>query len=151
MPDRGIVPILEVRNLTHGFDDGGGIYNISFSVPAGEFLLLAGPNGSGKTTLIRHFNALLGPDSGQVLLRGDDISKDPVNARKKVGMVFQDADTQIVGDTVFDEVAFGPENLRMDREQIREKVELALAMFDLAHLADRNLTRACDAHDVAGR
>lgn len=138
MPDRGIDSILEVRDLTHGFDDGGGIYNISFSVPPGEFLLLAGPNGSGKTTLIRHFNALLRPDSGRVLLRGGDIAKDPVNARKKVGMVFQDADTQIVGDTVFDEVAFGPENLRMDRGQIREKVDRALEMFSLAHLADRN-------------
>jgi biotin transport system ATP-binding protein len=88
--------------------------------------------------LIRHFNGLLMPDSGRVLLNGQDIQKDLTVARKKVGMVFQDPDTQIIADTVFDETAFGPENLNMNREEINERVFSALNLLGLDHLRDRN-------------
>jgi biotin transport system ATP-binding protein len=131
-------PILEIDHLTHTFPSGGGIQDICFCVFPKEFILLAGPNGSGKTTLIRHFNALALPTSGEVRLHGIPVTADKVAARKTVGMVFQDADTQIVGDTVFDEVAFGPENLKIPRTLIREKVTRTLARMDLSHLANRN-------------
>ncbi len=132
-------PLLKIDRVTHSYDNGsGGIFDISFSIAKGEFILLAGQNGSGKTTLIRHLNGLLKPESGQVNLNGTSIFKDLVNTRKTVGMVFQDADTQIVGDTVFDEVAFGPENLSMDRDLINKTVSQALTDLNLIQFKDRN-------------
>jgi len=132
-------PILDIANLTHTYSHGkGGIFDISFSVSQGEFILVAGKNGSGKTTLIRHLNGLLTPQRGKVLFRNNDISRDLTRTRKAVGMVFQDADTQIVGDTVFDEIAFGPENLNIQRDIINEKVNEILERLELNQFRDRN-------------
>jgi biotin transport system ATP-binding protein len=132
-------PILEITHLTHGYPEGNsGIFDISFSVCPGEFILLAGKNGSGKTTLIRHLNGLLTPQAGEIRLHGKNILKDLTLTRKTVGMVFQDSDTQIVGDTVFDEVAFGPENLNLERSLINEKVTKVLEQLKLIGLKDRN-------------
>lgn len=132
-------PFLDIVHLTHTYSQGeGGIFDISFSVFKGEFILVAGKNGSGKTTLIRHLNGLLTPQEGKILLRSQDISKDLTRTRKTVGMVFQDADTQILGDTVFDEVAFGPENLNIQRNIINEKVSEILERLGLIQFKDRN-------------
>ncbi|MCP4721975.1 MAG: ABC transporter ATP-binding protein [Desulfobacteraceae bacterium] len=133
-----MAPILEIKHLTHRYPGKGGIFDISFSVSRGEFIILAGQNGSGKTTLIRHLNGLLQPEAGEILLHGKNILKDLIQTRKKVGMVFQDADTQIVGDTVFDEVAFGPENLNLQRDHINTKVTQTLEQLDLIGFKDRN-------------
>ncbi|MCG8552824.1 MAG: energy-coupling factor ABC transporter ATP-binding protein [Desulfobacterales bacterium] len=131
--------LLKTDHLTHTFDSGeAGIFDICLTVSRDDFIVLAGKNGCGKTTLIRHFNGLLKPDTGQVLLYGQDIQKDLTFARRKIGMVFQDPDTQIIADTVFDETAFGPENLNMDREKINDSVNSVLALLDLGHLRDRN-------------
>lgn len=135
--------LIQVKNLTHLYSDYNsekkyGINNISFSVQQGEFIILAGKNGSGKTTLLRHLNGLLTATSGEILISGTPIKKNIFNIRKKIGMVFQDADTQIVGETVFDEVAFGPENLKWERNLINEKVMLVLKSLDLDLFAERN-------------
>ena len=133
--------ILFIKDLCHTFPDGrSGLEQVSLSVRKGEFILLAGRNGSGKTTLLRHLNALLLPSSGMVHVKGLDVSKHPVMARKTVGMVFQDPDTQLIGDTVFDEVAFGPENLGLSRALIKEKVTASLEMLNILHLKDRSPT-----------
>jgi len=113
--------IIDIKAICHTFSDGYiGIKDISLSINKGEFIILAGKNGSGKSTLLRHLNGLLLPDSGTILVNGHDVSKHLVQTRKSVGMVFQDADTQIVGDTVFDEVAFGLENLKVERTRINK-------------------------------
>ncbi|MCD4744602.1 MAG: energy-coupling factor ABC transporter ATP-binding protein [Desulfobacteraceae bacterium] len=135
--------LIQVKNLIHIYSDNGsgkkyGIKDVTFSVEKGEFIILAGKNGSGKTTLLRHLNGLLLPTSGEVLISGINIQKNIVEIRKKVGMVFQDADSQIVGETVFDEVAFGLENLKFPRKLINEKVESTLELLSLIQLADRN-------------
>nr|WP_320193132.1 ABC transporter ATP-binding protein [uncultured Desulfobacter sp.] len=131
--------LLKTDHLTHAFGSGEtGIFDICLTVSINDFIVLAGKNGCGKTTLIRHFNGLLKPDTGQVLLYGQDIYKNLTFARKKIGMVFQDPDTQIIADTVFDETAFGPENLNMGREEIHKKVNKVLTLLDLGHLRDRN-------------
>ena len=102
-------PIIEVSHLSHRFSDGSlGIDDVSFQIVKGEFVVVAGHNGSGKTTLFRHLNGLLKPDSGDVKVEGISVSADVLRARQMVGLVFQDADSQIVGETVYDDVAFGP-------------------------------------------
>jgi biotin transport system ATP-binding protein len=131
--------LLKTDHLTHAFGSGDtGIFDICLTVSRDDFIVLAGKNGCGKTTLIRHFNGLLIPKTGRVLLNGQDIQKNITFARKKIGMVFQDPDTQIIADTVFDETAFGPENLNMGREAIDDKVQNVLTLLDLYHLRDRN-------------
>jgi biotin transport system ATP-binding protein len=133
------IPLLEIKHLTHSYPDGNsGIFDICFSVSKQDFIILAGQNGSGKTTLIRHLNGLLRPSKGEIRLHGKNILKDLTLTRKTIGMVFQDADTQIVGDTVFDEVAFGPENLNLERSLINRKVTQILEQLGLIGLKDRN-------------
>ena len=133
------LPLLEIDHLCHSYDSGlTGIFDISLAVSQHDFMLLAGKNGCGKTTLVRHFNGLITPDSGRVLLNGKDIKKDLTHARKKIGMVFQDPDTQIIGDTVFEETAFGPENLNMDRDDINARVSRTLERLGLKPLKERN-------------
>ncbi len=132
------MPILEVEGLRHRFADGApALSGIDLSVEAGEFVVIAGPNGCGKTTLLRHLNGLIPPRTGRVRVDGVSVAKDPARARRMVGMVFQDADAQIVGETVYDDVAFGPENLRLDRSEIHDRVTAALAAVSMTHLADQ--------------
>jgi biotin transport system ATP-binding protein len=130
--------LIDIHNLTHRFADGTtGLEHIDLAVDPGEFIVVAGPNGSGKTTLYRHLNGLLAPSMGTVYLKGRPVSEDLIGARRLIGMVFQDADTQIVGDTVYDDVAFGPENLKMTRPEIDRRVAAALATVGLSHLEQK--------------
>ncbi|QTA79250.1 putative biotin transporter, ATP-binding protein, BioM [Desulfonema limicola] len=130
--------IIEIKNLYHRFSDGNqALDNISLNVDKGEFVIIAGANGSGKTTLLRHLNALILPQKGIVSIAGISTAKDPVRARQIAGMVFQDADSQIVGETVYDDVAFGPENLKLDRSKIRKRVSDALKAVNLTEFADK--------------
>ncbi len=112
-----------------------GVEDVSLSLREGSFTILAGPNGSGKTTFLRHLNGLLMPTAGDVRIEGVSVREDPRRARRRVGMVFQDADSQIVGETVYDDAAFGPENLKLGREEIHRRVVEALEAVGLSHLA----------------
>jgi energy-coupling factor transporter ATP-binding protein EcfA2 len=108
------VPIIRPPTCSHCYADGTqALSDVTLSFQEGEFTVIAGANGSGKTTLLRHLNGLLFPESGSVTVCGRSVKKDPLAARKQVGMVFQDADSQIVGETVYDDTAFGPENLAL--------------------------------------
>ena len=128
--------IIEIQNLSHRFEDGSyGIRNINLFIQEGSFVIISGPNGSGKTTLVRHLNGLLLPTSGIIKLAGVPVPENVVKARQLVGMMFQDADSQIVGETVYEDVAFGPENLRLDRAQIQSRVLNALQAVGLSELA----------------
>ena len=130
--------IIEIENLKHRFADGTlGLNGINLKIRAGAFVVFAGPNGSGKTTLIRHLNGLLLPTYGCVKVAGVSVQKDLMRARRLVGMMFQDADSQIVGETVYGDVAFGPENLGLDIDQIRERVALALDVVGLMDFAQQ--------------
>jgi biotin transport system ATP-binding protein len=131
--------IIEIKNLTHRFKDGTlGLDRISLQIKEGAFVVIAGPNGSGKTTLIRHLNGLLLPTVGSVKLVGVPVEQDLLRARCLVGMMFQDADSQIVGETVYEDVAFGPENLRLDRNRIGERVTQALDAVGLTDFAGQS-------------
>ncbi len=131
-------PIIEIENLVHRFADGTlGLDGITLAIAEGAFVVLAGANGSGKTTLLRHLNGLLAPTSGSVRVAGLPVGEDLVRARKLVGMIFQDAESQIVGETVHADVAFGPENLRLPRAEVERRVAAALAAVELDAVPDR--------------
>jgi biotin transport system ATP-binding protein len=129
--------ILETQGLTHVFPNGTmAIHDINISIRAGEFVVVAGANGSGKTVLVRHLNGLLLPTQGKVLLEGEPITKDLTNARKKIGLIFQNSDSQIVGQTVAEDVAFGPENLNLPFGEVAERVKDSLEDVGLSALAN---------------
>lgn len=102
--------------------------NVSLNVKDGEFLAVLGHNGSGKSTLAKHFNAILLPTDGKVFVDGIDTSDESrlFDIRRRVGMVFQNPDNQMVATIVEEDVAFAPENLGVPREEIRERVDNAL-------------------------
>lgn len=126
-------PLIEVSHLTHVYHAGTAhevraIQDVCLTVGRAEFLALVGGNGSGKSTLAKHLNALLLPTDGQVRVDGLD-TRDPQNlweVRRRVGMVFQNPDNQIVATVVEEDVAFGPENLGLPPEEIAQRVEDAL-------------------------
>ena len=131
--------IIEIEGLSHCYADGrASLHGIDLTIVRGSFVVLAGANGAGKSTLLKHLNGLLVPASGTVRIAGVPVADDPLHARRTVGMVFQDADSQIVGETVWDDAAFGPENLNWPAEEIAASVERALALVGLAPLRDRS-------------
>jgi len=131
--------MITAEGVTYSYDDHTVLEDLTLSIPDGEFCLLVGPNGSGKTTLVRQFNALLEPDSGTVTVDGTDVSENPVVARTSVGMVFQQPRDQFVAATVGADVAFGPENLGLARDEIDHRVTESLAAVDMAGREDERL------------
>ncbi len=101
---------------------------VSMSVKKGEFVAVIGHNGCGKSTIAKHLNAMLLPDSGKVFVDSDDTSDEnkTFDIRKKVGLVLQNPDNQLVASIVEEDVAFGPENLGVEPEEIRKRVDSAL-------------------------
>ncbi|MDG5778421.1 ABC transporter ATP-binding protein [Haloarculaceae archaeon H-GB2-1] len=130
--------MIAVRDLTHRYGETTVLDGVSLTIDAGEFVILAGPNGCGKTTLVRQFNGLLEPDEGRVEVDGVSVEENPVSARTSVGMVFQHPRDQFVATAVGADVAFGPENLGLDRAEIDRRVDAAL---DAVGLADRRDAR----------
>jgi len=124
--------MIEIRELVYHYDGSPALDGVSATIADGEWVLIAGANGSGKTTLVRHFNALLEPDAGEVLVDGRSAPEQPVAARTGVGMVFQNPRDQFVAATVGADVAFGPENLGLDRAEIDRRAEEALAAVNMA-------------------
>ncbi len=129
--------MLEAKEVNFAYRRGLPVLNdIVCTIGDGEFVALLGHNGSGKTTLSRLFMALLHPRSGQVLVDGEDIvNYEPADLADKIGYVFQNPDLQILEDTVFDEVAYGPRAKKLTAETIKKQVEAALAATGLAELA----------------
>lgn len=115
------------------------IKNFSLEIPRGQFVAVLGHNGSGKSTAAKMMNALLVPDSGKVTVDGIDTSDESkvIDIRRKVGMVFQNPDNQLVATIVEDDVAFGPENLGVPAQEIRKRVDDALERVGMYEFKDR--------------
>ena len=135
-------PILKTENLTFRYTTQEGVAptvldGVSLSVRSGEFVAVLGHNGSGKSTLAKHFNAILLPTSGKVYVDGMDTCDEELllDIRRRVGMVFQNPDNQIVASVVEEDVAFGPENLGVPSAEIRERVDEALAAVGMSEYA----------------
>ena len=131
--------MITVEGLTHSFGGTTAVDDVSLTIDDGEWVVLAGPNGSGKTTLVRHFNALLEPDDGEVRVNGTPAADQPVAARTSVGMVFQSPRDGFVGATIGADVAFGPENLGLDHDEIDRRVDDALAAVNLDGRRDERI------------
>jgi biotin transport system ATP-binding protein len=130
--------LLDVRNVSYRFSDGTyALRNISLKVSEGEFIVISGKNGSGKTVFLRCLNGLYRPGEGEIIINGISVVENPFKARRSVGLVFQDADSQIVGQTVFRDIAFGLENLRIPREELKLRVRKALEASGLEEHADQ--------------
>ena len=151
--------IIKTEKLSYSYADGGdnllsaseipALDGINFCVKRGEYVAVLGHNGSGKSTLAKLLNMILVPSAGKIYIDGVDITDesfgedDIFEVRKKVGMVFQNPDNQLVATVVEEDVAFGPENLGLPREEIRRRVNSALSlvgMTDYMHHAPHKLS-----------
>ena len=144
---------IEFQNVTFGYTDDSEtqkieenvIENMNLKIEKGDFVAILGHNGCGKSTLAKLCNAIVVPQSGKVLIEGVDTSDEDklYDIRRKVGMVFQNPDNQIVATIVEDDVAFGPENLGVDPKEIRQRVDEALksvGMYDFRHFEPHKLS-----------
>ena len=122
-------PLVDLQCEAHTYPDGTvGMHDVDFSVSPDEVVALVGGNGAGKSTLLEHLNATLVPDDGELVVDGTSITEDnKAHARKEVGFVFQDADTQLVAPTVLDDVMFGFQNHGVPGDETRERAREALA------------------------
>lgn len=125
--------LFDICHVSHTFETEEGktfdaLKDVTVQIKKGEFTAIIGTNGSGKSTLARHLNALLIPTEGELIVEGMRTSDAGCvwDIRQKVGMVFQNPDNQLVAAVVEEDVAFGPENLGVPPEEIRERVDLAL-------------------------
>lgn len=128
----GIIEIKDLHYIYPG-DETESLKGVSLTIEKGSFVAVLGHNGSGKSTLAKHLNAILLPTSGSVLVDGMDTSDETktLDIRRKVGMVFQNPDNQIVANVVEDDVAFAPENLGVPSEEIRRRIDAALKQVDM--------------------
>ncbi len=120
---------IKLDNVTFSYEEGICVLNgISLEIKEGEYVAVVGENGSGKSTVAKLINGLLMPKSGEVIvLDKNTMEKDSIfEIRKSVGMVFQNPDNQMVATIVEDDVAFGPENIGIKREEIAKRIEFAL-------------------------
>jgi cobalt/nickel transport system ATP-binding protein len=131
--------LIETRNLTHIYRGNvPALQGVTFTAERKARIAVIGPNGAGKSTLFKHFNGILKPTSGEVLVRGEPITRENIReVRKYVGIVFQNPDDQIFSPTVEQDVAFGPTNLGLDAETVAHRVEEALRILGICDLRER--------------
>jgi biotin transport system ATP-binding protein len=130
--------LFRAEGLWHLFPDGkAGLEDLSLSIDEEEFVIVAGKNGAGKSLLMRHFIGLSKPTAGAVFYRGNPIASQIPLIRKEVGYVFQDTEAQIFGQTVGEDLAFGPANLGIRGKELEEAVRSALRDARLEGMSDR--------------
>ncbi|MDS4454245.1 energy-coupling factor ABC transporter ATP-binding protein [Streptococcus pneumoniae] len=137
--------IIDVKNLSFRYKENQNYYDvkdITFHVKRGEWLSIVGHNGSGKSTTIRLIDGLLEAESGEIVIDGQRLTEENVwNIRRQIGMVFQNPDNQFVGATVEDDVAFGLENQGLSRQEMKKRVEEALALVGMLDFKKREPAR----------
>lgn len=132
-------PILSVENLYYIYGNGkSALDGVGVDIYEGEKIAVIGSNGSGKSTFFLNINGVFTAQQGKITYRDTVINKKNLKElRKNIGIVFQDADNQIIASTVMAEVGFGPMNLKLPKEEVLERVEEALTYMNISHLKDR--------------
>ncbi len=142
-------PFIKIEGLSYSYGDGKdtrddpAVSDLSLEIGEGEYVAVIGRNGSGKSTLAKLLNLILDPTAGKIFVAGKEITSPDLTEdelyelRREVGMVFQNPDNQLVATIVEDDVAFGPENLGLPREEIRRRVDGALATVGMTEFAKR--------------
>ncbi|MCL5005129.1 MAG: energy-coupling factor ABC transporter ATP-binding protein [Acidobacteria bacterium] len=141
----GQLPVYEVCDVTYRYREVTALKHLNLTVNPGRRVVLLGANGSGKSTLLRILNGLCFPDEGNVYFCGRPLTAENIESdgfglefRRRVGLVFQNPEVQLFSPTVFDEVAFGPLQLRWPDGEIRRKISETLEMMEITHLKDRS-------------
>jgi cobalt/nickel transport system ATP-binding protein len=139
------VPAFELRDVTFRYQAVTALDGVNLVIPAGKRVALLGANGSGKSTLLRILDGLAFPERGTVLFCGEPLTEDRLQEaessyafRRRVGLVFQNPDVQLFSPTVFEEVAFGPLQLRWPKQTVSREVQRMLELMKIAHLKDRS-------------
>lgn len=128
---------IELRDITHIYNQDQSVKalaRVNFSIKDSEFIGIVGHTGSGKSTLVQLMNGLIKPTRGKVIIDGIDITAEKTNLkdiRQKIGIVFQYPENQLFEETVYDDIAFGPRNLNLEKEEIKKRVKIALKLVDL--------------------
>ena len=133
--------IIEIKNLKYAYTgDKPALRGIDVTIGKGERIAVIGSNGAGKSTFFLNLNGVLTPDSGEIYFKGQKRTRDKKDLntlRKSIGIVFQDADNQIIASTVMGEVSFGPMNLKLPREEVVRRVDEALEYMNITDFKDR--------------
>ena len=136
-------PIIVAKNVRYTYGDGfEALKGVNIRIEAGKKISFVGPNGAGKSTLFLMFNGIHAPTEGEIIFNGEKMkysSKNLVEIRKRVGMVFQNPDDQLFAPTLYQDVAFGPMNLGWDEDKVKKYTELALDYVDLLHIKEKSL------------
>ncbi|KAF5437107.1 cobalt/nickel transport system ATP-binding protein [Candidatus Methanophagaceae archaeon] len=130
---------ITVKNLSYKYPDGSkALEDVNMEMYEGERIVIVGPNGAGKTTFMLHLNGTLHGTEGQIEIFGKSVDKmKRAEIVKEVGMVFQDPDDQLFMPTIFDDIAFGPINMGLKEDEVRERVEKAISSLGLSGFEDR--------------
>ena len=138
-------PVISIKNIHFNYQDQDtreALSDVSLDIYEGEWLAIIGHNGSGKSTLAKMMNGLLEASSGEIYIDGQLLTEDTVyEARRKVGMVFQNPDNQFVGTTVEDDIAFGLENIGMPRDEMVQKINVSLEMVRMTKFKEKEPAR----------
>lgn len=140
MSERNMTPIVETRDLCYKYPhlDSNALDKINLKVFKGERIAVLGANGAGKSTLFKHLNGILRPLSGEVIVKGEAVTKKNVRkSRETVGIVFQDPDDQVLAPSVEEDIAFGPINMGLSRKEVETRVKEALEMVGLTGFEER--------------
>lgn len=137
--------VFEVKDVFYRYQEVTALDGLSLSIERGERVAILGANGSGKSTLLRLLDGLYFPDNGSITFSGQALTESRLQEeqfafefRRRVALVFQNPDVQLFNPTVFDEVAFGPLQLRLSKDEIRRRVTDVLEMMEIAHLKNRS-------------
>jgi len=140
----GALTVFETHEVTYRYERITALDSVSLAIEKGQRVVLLGANGSGKSTLLRLLDGLYFPETGAIRFCGESLTEERLQQeefsfpfRRRVGMVFQNPDVQLFNPSVFDEVAFGPLQLRWSRDVIRERVAQTLEAMGIPHLKDR--------------
>jgi cobalt/nickel transport system ATP-binding protein len=131
--------LMEIQNVSYTYHNGkAALKNINVAFREGERVAVVGNNGAGKSTFFLNLNGVLVPKTGKIFYRGQELNqKSRKQLRKKIGIVFQNADEQIIASTVKAEISFGPMNLKLPKEEVVRRVDLAMQYMGLTEFAER--------------